>query len=391
MLNIGLLLHFYQPSTQFSETLRKITLRSYEPLLTLFEEFPEAKFTVNLTGSLLDLWEQSGRGDIINRWRAILNQGNIEVVGTAKYHPLLFKLPSGEVERQLLLQEAVLKRLLNLSKPLGFFPPEMGYSRVTAEVISKLGYRWVLLDRSARLGTDFPSTPEVSRETNSIYNLPIKVVFRDPNLSYKIAFAEVRSLKNFKKVIDPLTDQNGHIVLAMDAETFGWHRRTQMNLLRSFLKADKKRASSFKLLNISRIVEDSSLGAELEPLDSTWGFFRETAAGVRVFPRWDNPENPVHNLQWRLLKLAIEASSLEPEGSTARSFLDQGEQSDQFWWASADPCWLPPMVKAGTDLLEKSILSSSRASLEQKKEATRLALEIIDVGQEKFGKKSKRC
>jgi len=177
----------------------------------------------------------------------------------------------------------------------------------------------------------------------------------------------------------------------MDAETFGWHRRTQMNLLRSFLKADKKRASSFKLLNISRIVEDSSLGAELEPLDSTWGFFRETAAGVRVFPRWDNPENPVHNLQWRLLKLAIEASSLEPEGSTARSFLDQGEQSDQFWWASADPCWLPPMVKAGTDLLEKSILSSSRASLEQKKEATRLALEIIDVGQEKFGKKSKRC
>lgn len=391
MLKVGFLLHFYQPSTQFTQTLEKITLRSYEPLLSLFDEFPQAGLTVNLTGSLLELWEQSGRDDLLKHWRTVVERGRVEVVGTAKYHPILFKLPVEEVERQIWLQEGILQRVLGLAKPQGFFPPEMSYSRTVAEAVAKRGYRWIVVDRSARPGSGFPGEPERSLETQSIARLPLGVVFRDPALSYRVAFAVIRNVKGFNAAVDLLNGRDGYVILAMDAETFGWHRKTQLGFLRSLLKESEKTGSKFKLEPISRIFEEFPFGTEIDPLESSWSFFRETAAGVRVFPRWDNPENPVHNLQWRLLKLALEASRLEPDGSTARKLLDQGEQSDQFWWASADPCWLPPMVKAGADLLERSVMFSSRSSEEQKNEAARLSVEIADVGSERFGKKPKRC
>lgn len=391
MLKIGFLLHFYQPSTQFPEVLEKITRRAYEPLLSILEEFPEAHFTFNLTGSLLDLWQQAGREDLLDRLQHILRSGNIEVVGTAKYHPLLSKIPSTEIEFQIRLQEDSLSQNLHLPKPRGFFPPEIAYARPLAESLSRLGYSWILLDQKANPDSSNSTDITKSESVYRIRSLPLKAVFREGPLSYRIAFASIKTLKAFKIVIEPLLSSEGYIVLAMDAETFGWHRQTQLRFLKLFLKANRTGRANYQLQTISSIVNKFPQGREIEPLVSSWGNMELSDSGDRIFPRWDNPNNQVHQLQWQLLNLAISACGNDPEDSPSRQLLAVGEQSDQFWWASGNPCWLPPMVKSGAEILEKAVLTSPSASTEQKARATSLKEEIIKVGLDKFGKKPVRC
>lgn len=391
MLKIGFLLHFYQPSTQFPEILDKITRRSYEPLLSIFEEFPEAHFTVNFGGSLIELWQRSGRSDLISRCKNVLQKGNIEVVGTAKYHPLLSKIPPTEIESQIRLQEETLSKYLQVPKPRGFFPPEMAYARPLAESLSRLGYNWVLLDQKACPDSADSSDVTKAEFVSKIHSLPIKAIFREAPLSYRIAFASIKTLKNFKTAIEHLLTTDGYIILAMDAETFGWHRRTQLRFLRLILKANRSKKAGFELSTISSIVDKFPAGSQIEPLVSSWGNMELSDSGDRIFPRWDNPNNQVHQLQWQLLSLAITACGNDPEDSPSREFLAMGEQSDQFWWASGNPCWLPPMVRSGAELLEKAVHSSPSADSDQKARATFLKDEIIKVGLDKFGKKPVRC
>ena len=391
MLKIGFLLHFYQPSTQFANVVERINRRSYEHLLSLFEEYPEAAFTVNLTGSLLDQWKGNPNSNIISRWQDLVKRGKIEVVGTAKYHPLLSKLPPSEIDAQVRAQEETLKQLFGLGRPRGFFPPEMAYSRPLAESLSRLGYQWLLLDAKANPDLTDPEKIVGQKETATIKGLPLKVAFRQAPLSYRVAFAAIRTLKAFRSSIESLEKEDGYLILAMDAETFGWHRRTQLRLLRLILNANRRHPEQFSLTSISNIFSSYPSGHQVEPLVSSWGNMEVSDTGQRLFPRWDNPNNPVHLLQWQLLNLAIKAASNQPENSPSRQFLAMGEQSDQFWWASGNPCWLPPMVEAGAELLKKAIITSSGATSEQKAQASALKDDIIKTGFQKFGKKPVRC
>jgi len=51
------LLHFYQPPTQVPSVLRKICDESYRPLLRVFQEYPNARVTINFNGVLTDMLE----------------------------------------------------------------------------------------------------------------------------------------------------------------------------------------------------------------------------------------------------------------------------------------------------------------------------------------------
>jgi alpha-amylase/alpha-mannosidase (GH57 family) len=392
MLRLGFLLHFYQPSTQFPEVLTKINDGCYEPIVTLFEKFDEVPLTVNFTGSLLELWDKAGRGDLLRRWSKVIEKRGIDVVGSAMYHPLLFSLPAAEIANQIRLQENALYRYFRVSKPEGFFPPEMAYAKLVGETVAGLGYSWILVDGSG-VPPDGGFTPDlVFNHTVHLKGLPLKVVFRHPHLSYRIAFGYVRTIEQLnEELVAILKAEDSFIVLALDAETFGWHRPYQLEFLESILQANRRGILKAKLMTISDISQLFPVKKNVEPLVSTWGQSGYDKEGQVIFPRWNNPDNPVHQSQWQLLNLAAETLRDEPEGTPLRLLLAKGEQSDQFWWAAGNPCWLPPMVEAGAGLLRGAILASPAARPEIKEKARSLAKEIMRQGFEKFGRESIGC
>ena len=94
-------LHFYQPPTQKPYWIHKITAEAYRPILQGLKAHPQSKVTLNINGVLLELLDTYGEHDIIDLFRDLLASGQIELTGSAKYHPLLPFLPREEAIRQI--------------------------------------------------------------------------------------------------------------------------------------------------------------------------------------------------------------------------------------------------------------------------------------------------
>src|SRR4030042_963076 len=221
MIYWALFLHFYQPIFQFHKVLEKISNESYRPLLKLFKEHPGAKATVNVCGSLTELFSEHNCQDIVADLRQLGQNGQIEFVETAQYHPILPLIPSREAERQILLNRRTNQEFFGPAyKPKGFFPPEMCYRGWVGTLIRSLGYEWVLLSGIAHPDVwplDFIS--EVKQPTGAL-----KVFFRDDIISNKISFGEFDS-NGFIQHLASLADTRAdiYVITAMDAETFGHH------------------------------------------------------------------------------------------------------------------------------------------------------------------------
>ncbi len=106
-MDIALFLHIYQPPTQSSEFVRKITGESYKRIIDLLEEYPRVKITLNINASLTQQLEREGFGTLIERIGKLGERGQIEFVGSGAYHPILPELPRKEIVRQIKLNTKI--------------------------------------------------------------------------------------------------------------------------------------------------------------------------------------------------------------------------------------------------------------------------------------------
>ncbi|MBI2940210.1 MAG: hypothetical protein HYY04_07185 [Chloroflexi bacterium] len=101
MIHWALLLHFYQPPTQIPSVLRRICDESYRPLLRVLRDHPRARVTVNVCGCLAEMLHDHGHADVIEGLRALAERGQVELTGTAKFHPILPLIPPTEARHQI--------------------------------------------------------------------------------------------------------------------------------------------------------------------------------------------------------------------------------------------------------------------------------------------------
>jgi len=369
-------LHIYQPPTQYPRILKKIAVESYAPLVETFERNPKAKATINIPASLTEQLVAYGYFDLIRRLARLVEKGQVELTGTAAYHPLLARLPEDEVERQVRLNEEINRQYFGVFKPRGFFPPEMAYSRRVGEIISRLGYDWVLIEE-----VTYPGKGKVRRD--AIYRLTgskLKIFFRSRDLSLAIAFGSVKNILEFKQ---KTKEGKGYLLTAMDGETFGHHRPNAFTLLNDLYK-------EFGSVTISELLALFPRQLETEPLECSWASSAiECRRGI-AYPRWDNPQSPLHSKQWELLNLAIEVvkrAGPPKADDKVRHLLDKALHSDQFWWASHAPFWHPGMVARGAKMLLKVVNTSFGVSRDECQRAQRLYDEIVTKGTKLYGKK----
>ena len=133
------LLHFYQPPTQFREVTRSIIQSCYSPLFSLIRKYPAVRLTINTPASF---WEQvtaAGAGSLQEDLVAAVRSGRVELTQTAAFHPLLTKISTDEVKRQVCLNRELLEGVLGGDfVGAGFFPPEIAYNERVGEVLAEL-------------------------------------------------------------------------------------------------------------------------------------------------------------------------------------------------------------------------------------------------------------
>lgn len=146
MLYLSILLHIYQPPTQYPEITKKITDSSYRLLLKILGR-TKGKINLNINASLTEQLAGLGGEDVIRGITDLSQKQQIELTGSAAYHPLLPRLPQDLIERQILLNTKVNQKYFGkIYCPNGLFPPEMAYSSRVGKVLERMGFDWVIMD-----------------------------------------------------------------------------------------------------------------------------------------------------------------------------------------------------------------------------------------------------
>jgi hypothetical protein len=371
-------LHFYQPPTQKPYWVKRITGEAYRPILKGMLKHPSARTTINISSILVELWEQNGEQDVIDLVRELLRRGQIELTGSAKYHPLLPKIPDTEIIRQIELNTITHKKYFgDLYAPKGFFPPEMGISDHVARLVAKHGFSWIIIDE---LSFD---RSKGNIDYGTLYTLrdipDFKVYFRERRMSYKILSGQLGTGNLLIESLGQRLNRQEYLLTAMDGETFGHHRPGMEHLLFEVYES--------KLLEttlLSDIQKHFSKTREVDLLPSTWALMEKDLERRVPFSRWDDDTNAIHKLQWQLTNLAIDAVHRsdrdKPEGVRAQNLLDQAIHSDQYWWASAKPWWSLEMIERGAKDLRDVVHLAPGSSEDDRRCATKLYYDIITTG-----------
>lgn len=361
-------LHIYQPPTQYIRTLKKVAAESYAPLIETFERNPKAKATINICASLTEQLVNHGYFDLVRRLGRLAERGQIELTGSAAYHPLLTRLPRSEVERQVRLNEEINCRHLGVFKPRGFFPPEMAFSREVGDAVSRLGYDWVLIEEIT-----FPKRGKVRRDV--VYRLSgskLDIFFRNRDASLAIAFGRVRTASELEKT---LSRSDEYFLAAMDGETFGHHRPGMEKLLFELYKTP--RIKTVLISDLPNLFKEREV---VETRPATWALMQKDLEMNVPFARWEDPGNTIHELQWKLTDLAIKTVRAAADPGLARKMLDQALHSDQYWWACARPWWSLEMIERGAHELKEAIFAVPDVPDYVRQQAQDLYYQIVTTG-----------
>jgi len=414
------LLHFYQPPTQVPSVLNRICDESYRPLLRVFEEYPNARLTINFNGVLTDMLMYCGHKDIIAGFRNLAERGQIEFTGTGKYHPILPLIPEAEMRRQIDLNAQTNRQAFGkVYEPQGFFPPEMCYSKDILQPIADSGYRWIILSGIA-CPTEWPVDVIHTVRGNG---QEIAVFFRDDVLSNRISFRNVEA-REFVSRLEQWQGgkENIYIVTAMDAETYGhhiqgWERTFLARVYRELepfatrfeeveqatalagqhmsLLTNGEAATKVQMVTLSELLRLFPQGRAVEPKPSSWSTTADDMKDGNYYPLWQDKNNDVHRLQWEHLNICIELVNKALEcadndesrysAAIARGLLDRAEHSCQMWWASRRPMWDINLIHMGILEQWRTIVNAYRAiaksgaNEETKREYYRRAVAARDI------------
>lgn len=357
----AIFLHFYQPAEQQQGILDMVVNQSYRPILQNLKKFKKAKVTLNISGSLLELFDKYKYYDLIDLLKELGESKTIEFTSSAKYHAFLPLIPKNEIIRQIISNNETNRYFLgDIYKPKGFFPPEMGYSENLASILKDLDMEWILLDEIALYNSDVILDDTKIYEIN---NSNLKVYFRNRRISNLIMSAVVRSEDSLAEAMRDEMKRNGYLITGMDGETFGHHRPGLENLL--FQIFNSQRFELITISDISKIYGDKGAAREdvikISPIKSTWASSKQDIDEDKQFLSWNDKNNHIHKLQWKFVNLVLsEINKLPtsfPDYEKLRKMMDMALASDHFWWASAKPWWSLEMIELGAFTLLRIISS----------------------------------
>jgi alpha-amylase/alpha-mannosidase (GH57 family) len=394
-------LHFYQPANADAHIIKEATEKSYYRIIRAMEEHPDVKFTFNITGCLVLRWEELGYLDLIKRIKKLIKKKQIELTGTAAYHPILPLIPEKEAIRQIKDQGKILKKYFGQEKPKGFFPPEMAYSPKIGKLIKGLGYKWIILDEIACNGklkqVDFNLPPAFCQnargkayqdETNGL-----KIIFRSRDLSK--SYVPETVLKLLKS---PLAcpakggDKGGWgdlIITATDAELYGLRHIDHTAEFEKLLKR-----KNLKTLTVSEFTSQREETELAKPVSCSWESTEEELRKNLPYALWFDKQNKVQQTLWQLANLVyktIEYHAKDKNYSWARWHLVRGLASCTFWWASAKDfrlfgpiSWSPDEIERGANELIRSVRALADATtINTKIKAEKLYIKIKQTVWEK--------
>lgn len=379
--------HIYQPPEQMPLILKQVATQSYAPFFRFLKANPKVKITLNINASLSEQLQKQKLDSIIKNIRILAERKQLEFTGSAAYHPILPLLNRSEILRQVELNYKINKKIFGeCYRPKGFFLPELCYNLKAAKVISRLGYKQIILDEIAYGGelgkVDFDKVYKIK-------GTDLQAIFRNRNISNFFFFEHIKSDLDFLREIKKDRRCRNNLITVTDGENLGHHHPRMMKIWQKTILQ-----KGIKTMLMSELLEERKQVEKIEPLRSSWATSAKNIKNKNFYPLWKNPNNAIHQAQWKLLKIAgAVAKKLDKkliECNRAILQFDKNCLSCQFWWAAASPWWDSGFVKFRAKKI-LNFINRHSADLKIKEEAKILYKQIIETTEkwEKSGRVKK--
>lgn len=209
--------------------LKKVTAKSYIPtntiLLRLLNRYPEFRFSISITGTILEQMEKWAP-EALRSFQELVATRRVEIVAETYHHSLAFFYSMSEFETQVQMHEDKINQLFGIM-PQVFRNTELAYNNELAKWAEAKGYKGILAEGwDPVLGWRNPNFVYRPTGTENIalllknYKLSDDLAFRfsDTNWSEWPLTAS-----KYSHWLSETKDVN-NINLFMDYETFGEHQ-----------------------------------------------------------------------------------------------------------------------------------------------------------------------
>lgn len=208
----------------------KVAAKSYLPtnqrLKMLLDKHPEFKFSLSITGTLLEQLEHH-RPDVIDSFKSLIDSGRVEILAETYHHSLAFFYSKEEFETQIRMHADKIQDLFGI-QPTSFRNTELSYNNEMAKWADQAGYKAIITEGwDPILGWRSPNFVYRPKDTDQI-----KLLMKNYRLSDDIAFRFSNqdwaqwplTTEKFVHWINSIEHDQPVVNLFMDFETFGEHQ-----------------------------------------------------------------------------------------------------------------------------------------------------------------------
>jgi hypothetical protein len=268
-LSLLIAIHNHQPEGNFGYIFESAHRDCYQPIVDALLDFPTVKVALHHTGPLLE-WQERNRPEYFENVRALVERGQVELLGGGFYEPMLSVLPERDATGQILMMADYLEHHFG-RRPQGMWLAERVWEPQLPKLIAEAGMRFTLVDdghfRAA--GIEGPLRGHYVTEKGGT---PLAIFPIDKRLRDSIPFSEIsRTMEVFREIE---TECGGTVTYGDDGEKFGvWPKTKEWVWERGWLR------QFFEKLTTERhLVETHAFGDQIASASPTGRVYLPTAA-----------------------------------------------------------------------------------------------------------------
>lgn len=344
VIRLAILLHFYQPWWQFPEMLATIVRRCYRPIFEWLERYEGFAFSANISWSLLELLAKHGYDDLIELMRDAVEKGKVELFGTDAYHSILPCISNAHIAKEITRdREGKFSVGLPPYTIPGFYLPEYAYERRIIPALRRAGYNFSVVDdaifAAQHGGAPFDWIPAVDG---------FRLLLRSRTWGNVVAHKN-RDFDHFRNDFEKdvgiwFAGKTGYVVIATDAETFGYWWQNLMRWLLVPMVENWRNGAPVKICSFAELL-DTFPAREATVPPGSWSTDLADAAKGDWFPLWQSRFNIYHEKLWKMVNLALRHA----ENPVVRDDALKITSSCHWWWVSGKGGWNPQFMLFGAE------------------------------------------
>ena len=188
-ISLALVIHNHQPVGNFGWVFEDVHRAAYSPFLDLLTRHPGVRVGLHYTGPLLH-WLGREHPEFVERVRALVTRGQVELLGGGLYEPVLASLPDRDRVGQLTRMAAELERLAG-GRPRGAWLAERVWEPSLPTALADAGYEWTIVDDVHLRAAGIPDEEHWGTYTTDDQGRRITVFGTEQGLRYLVPFRGV--------------------------------------------------------------------------------------------------------------------------------------------------------------------------------------------------------